>query len=814
MPSQYRHVTRCTRLLLEEALSAVRASFRVQDDDQRRPTQMIQLEQRILMSASPLAVAVEAPAPTTPDLNAPVESECGELQLNVAVASADPATEAATYSDKADVSETQKSVELVVIDPSADNHLKLLADLQQQTERRFEVLVLNPQRDGIVQITDVLTNLNDVSAIHLVSHGEDGELLLGTSVLSARNISRHAAELLSWQQAMTADADLLIYGCDLAATEAGIQLSESLQTLLGADVAASTDATGHALYAGDWDLEYRLGDIETKVAFTEELQDAWKAKLASITVTTEADVVDGNTSSVANLLSNKGADGFISLREAILAINAGAGGDTIYLGAGRYELTMDGSGEDLAATGDLDILKSVTIVGAGADDVTIDASTLTVVDRVLHIVSGTTSISGVTITGGQSTTGGAIETESAGGLNLTDVELTGNSAAGNGGAIFTRTATNLLRVTIADNVAGSNGGGLYFSGAGTASLTNVTFSANTGGMGGAYYNFNTTVTVTSSTIVGNSSGIAGAGGGAANNVRNTILDNLGASATVALTSFGNNIDSNGTASGLVNGVNSDQVGTAGMPISLNLSSLGDFGGQVRTHALLAGSAAIDSGKATSAAPTDARNYSSTDGRIDVGAYQAGGAALTRLYWTDETSGKIQSSDLNGSDVVDLKTGLSSPDELFVDSAGGKIYWSETGNGAIRRMNLDGSFQEDVLTPLNFPRGFAIDVSNQKIYWAEDGVLTNSIKRANLDGSGQETLASVGLISPDHVILDLQNGKIYWADQGTRAIERADLDGTNRETVIVADHAPLSVKVDAVNEKIYWTSFDLILGDDK
>src|SRR5437879_5081108 len=55
-----------------------------------------------------------------------------------------------------------------------------------------------------------------------------------------------------------------------------------------------------------------------------------------------------------------------SLRDAVIAANAGSGGDTIVLPRGVFRLQIPGTGEDAAATGDLDLLKNVTIRGAGA----------------------------------------------------------------------------------------------------------------------------------------------------------------------------------------------------------------------------------------------------------------------------------------------------------------------------------------------------------------------------------------------------------------------------------------------------------------
>ncbi|MBI5032474.1 MAG: right-handed parallel beta-helix repeat-containing protein [Chloroflexi bacterium] len=50
---------------------------------------------------------------------------------------------------------------------------------------------------------------------------------------------------------------------------------------------------------------------------------------ASVTVNSTTDISDGDTSSIANLIANPGADGVISLREAIEATNSTTGSDSI-----------------------------------------------------------------------------------------------------------------------------------------------------------------------------------------------------------------------------------------------------------------------------------------------------------------------------------------------------------------------------------------------------------------------------------------------------------------------------------------------------
>ena len=59
------------------------------------------------------------------------------------------------------------------------------------------VFVLDPTRDGVQQIADIISsnNLHDLSAIQIVSHGGEGEVRLGSTVLTDGNLADHAAAL-------------------------------------------------------------------------------------------------------------------------------------------------------------------------------------------------------------------------------------------------------------------------------------------------------------------------------------------------------------------------------------------------------------------------------------------------------------------------------------------------------------------------------------------------------------------------------------------------------------------------------------------
>ncbi len=150
--------------------------------------------------------------------------------------------------------------EIVFIDAGVADPAALLEGVSPHADVHF----LNADEDGVTQIADILAQYEDIGAVHILAHGDQGRLILGDAVLDLASMTgEHADELSAIGAAIGIDGDILIYGCDFAGGEAGLEAAMLLSRLTGADVAASTDDTGHADLGGDWDLEAEIGAIET-----------------------------------------------------------------------------------------------------------------------------------------------------------------------------------------------------------------------------------------------------------------------------------------------------------------------------------------------------------------------------------------------------------------------------------------------------------------------------------------------------------------------------------------------------------------------
>uniref|UniRef100_UPI0039AED4A9 Ig-like domain-containing protein n=1 Tax=Shewanella baltica TaxID=62322 RepID=UPI0039AED4A9 len=193
-----------------------------------------------------------------------------------------------------------------------------------------EVHLLDANQDGLQQIATILQGRKGIDALHLVSHGSEGELNLGALLLDQENLSNHQAVLQHIGHSLNPDADILLYGCNVAAG-AGQQFIDQLAVITGADVAASNNLTGSDAMGGDWALEVVAGNIETTAHISTEFSKLYLNVLDVINQTVTFNDVGNFTS-----LGATGYYGNISYK-----VNSSA----------NYELKIDGADEGVNSYG-------------------------------------------------------------------------------------------------------------------------------------------------------------------------------------------------------------------------------------------------------------------------------------------------------------------------------------------------------------------------------------------------------------------------------------------------------------------------------
>ncbi|MDA1013146.1 MAG: DUF4347 domain-containing protein, partial [Planctomycetota bacterium] len=200
--------------------------------------------------------------------------------------------------------------QLVFVDPAVEDYASLVygimasaADNEAPDTIEFrEVFILDPARDGVEQMTEVLSEFANVSAIHILSHGSSGALQLGGSTLDRSNLQEYGQKLGSWRNSLTTGADILLYGCNVADGAWGVNFVEDFAAATGADIAASDDLTGSLAQGGDWTFEVTSGP------------DVQPGLTARITAATELTVFTTGDISLGSLRPDYLSDlGFTSL---------------------------------------------------------------------------------------------------------------------------------------------------------------------------------------------------------------------------------------------------------------------------------------------------------------------------------------------------------------------------------------------------------------------------------------------------------------------------------------------------------------------
>ncbi len=189
---------------------------------------------------------------------------------------------------------------LLFVDAGVRDYQSLLAGVQPGTE----VHVLDATQDAIGQITQTLLGRQGITSLHILSHGEAGGLQFGQNWLSLANLTTYAPQLQTWNNALTADADILLYGCNVGSGEMGQAFMQILSQLTGADVAASDNLTGNATLGGDWILEKQTGAITAPLALSTAAETAYASVLkAQVRPVTDFSFNPSVPSTAANLTS-------------------------------------------------------------------------------------------------------------------------------------------------------------------------------------------------------------------------------------------------------------------------------------------------------------------------------------------------------------------------------------------------------------------------------------------------------------------------------------------------------------------------------
>jgi DNA-binding beta-propeller fold protein YncE len=150
---------------------------------------------------------------------------------------------------------------------------------------------------------------------------------------------------------------------------------------------------------------------------------------------------------------------------------------------------------------------------------------------------------------------------------------------------------------------------------------------------------------------------------------------------------------------------------------------------------------------------------------------------------------------------------------------GHLFLLDLSDNRVVSLNSDGSDRKVIATGCRYPDGIAVDVTAGQIYWTNMGnpkANDGSVERADLDGRNRTAIVPQGgTFTPKQIQLEAKNRKLYWCDREGMRVMRADLDGSNVETLVDAsqgDPRPgpdatkwcVGVAIDVDGGKVYWT----------
>ncbi|GLX55621.1 hypothetical protein Pcaca02_09300 [Pectobacterium carotovorum subsp. carotovorum] len=243
------------------------------------------LESRVLFDGAIAATATQAETGNSSDATA------SSHPAQTANHSAEAASENSTSSDQnsathdittdvvvqAVAGETTRK-EAVFIDTALTDYQTLV----NSVPTGVDVFLLDSSKDGLTQMAAWAETHTGYDAIHILSHGNEGQVRLGNLTLDSATAEARSADLAKLGTALTQDGDLLLYGCDIA-QDTGKSFVSLLAQLTQADIAASDDLTGATAKGGDWQLETTVGKIETTDAALGAIAQEYNSLLASPT---------------------------------------------------------------------------------------------------------------------------------------------------------------------------------------------------------------------------------------------------------------------------------------------------------------------------------------------------------------------------------------------------------------------------------------------------------------------------------------------------------------------------------------------------
>ena len=197
-----------------------------------------------------------------------------------------------------------------------------------------------------------------------------------------------------------------------------------------------------------------------------------------------------------------------------------------------------------------------------------------------------------------------------------------------------------------------------------------------------------------------------------------------------------------------------------------------------------------------------------------------------LYWNDIFYANLLTASMDGGDVQEISiTGnssflgqsLRSSSSLLIDESQNKIFWIGPGfPSGVVQANLDGTMAEQLVAVQDdfALQSIALDPPRNQIYWIDRAIKSYDpitygywFNRASLDDGVPEFIPlSDSIASGSGIVVHTGQQKMYWANPEENIIQRANLDGSEVEGIVIEIESPRHIALDPIANKLYWSNF--------
>lgn len=180
-----------------------------------------------------------------------------------------------------------------------------------------------------------------------------------------------------------------------------------------------------------------------------------------------------------------------------------------------------------------------------------------------------------------------------------------------------------------------------------------------------------------------------------------------------------------------------------------------------------------------------------------------------IYWADsynKTISRAPISQPKKAEVI-LDKNIKFPQGLDVDWIGRKIYWTDLALKTISVSNLDGSNRKILVRggPNEEFRGIAVHPERRYIFWTNWVQSHSKIERANLDGTNRRTIVHHGIVWVSGLAIDYQLDRVYWSDRFHRHISSSTIHGMDIRKIVTKLRKPTGLAL--FEDKVYWIDSD-------